>query len=60
MKNRENYESPSSKMSELSEDKLSLVFGGTEDHSILPGGSEFWHSWNPNFVVPEQNLPCWQ
>lgn len=43
-------EALSQKLSELSEEELAQVVGGTngKEHTIpLPEGAEFWRSWNP-------------
>lgn len=44
------------KLNELNEEELDSVIGAINDHTILPGGSEFWHSWNPyDYIVNTGN-----
>ena len=40
------------KLAELSEDELVQIVGGRGEQSIrIPDSSDFWWSWNPNFLL---------
>lgn len=49
---KEEVETVGKKLAELSEDELVQVVGGRGEHSIrIPDSSDFWWSWNPNFLL---------
>ncbi len=49
-------ENESKKQAEINGDVLTEVTGGKEDLTIKPNDGEFWHSWNPAFIISDESI----